>query len=70
MSDDKARREFEHWYSDEGASPAAVARSQDGYSLMGACTSWKAWQAAYNKGRKAASDDMRAHLDRMNGGGA
>jgi hypothetical protein len=53
MSADQMRKEFEAWFSDDGAWPKACARSADGdYIHMSASTSWTAWQAAYAAARK------------------
>jgi len=49
------RESFEHWFSDEGASPRAIQRHGDGYLLMQAQSAWEAWQAAY----KAFTVDMQ-----------
>jgi hypothetical protein len=44
---DDLRQRFEHWYSDEGKWPQAVAKDGGGdYLLLQAALSWKAWQAA------------------------
>jgi hypothetical protein len=45
-TDDEIRAAFEHWFSDEGQSPAAVERRGGGYKLAQAQSAWQAWQAA------------------------
>lgn len=50
-----AREAFEHWYSDEGASPEAVRRSGDGYVAMQANLSWIVWQAAWVAALRAST---------------
>jgi len=43
---DYQRKEFEHWFSDQGKWPQAVERSGEGYKLMGAQDAWTTWKAA------------------------
>jgi len=43
---DYQRKEFEHWFSNEGKWPQAVARNGEGYKLMGAQDAWTTWKAA------------------------
>lgn len=42
-----ARKAFEAWYSDGGATPKAIEKIGDNYKYMGAHTAWTSWQAAY-----------------------
>lgn len=43
------REAFEKWFSDDGAYPNAVKRSNGGeYLLSQAATAWNVWQAAYS----------------------
>jgi len=44
-----ARKAFEYWYSDNGATPKAIEKNGDNYTYMGAYTAWKTWQAAWNE---------------------
>lgn len=45
--DRNVRAQFEHWFSDDGASPKAVERGSNGeYRYMPAVQAWKAWNAA------------------------
>jgi hypothetical protein len=45
-TDDEIRAAFEHWFSVDGQSPAAVERRGGGYKLAQAQSAWQAWQAA------------------------
>lgn len=49
------REQFEAWFSDNGASPKAVARSGDSYLLAQANSAWSAWQAACAAEREACA---------------
>lgn len=44
------RKEFEHWFSDQGKWPQAVERNGEGYKLMGAQDAWTTWKAARPSG--------------------
>jgi hypothetical protein len=43
---EQMRKDFEKWYSDDGAWPETIARTGSGYMYMGAEAAWRAWQAA------------------------
>lgn len=59
MNDDQMRSAFEHWFSDGGESPNAVARDNNGeYRLMQASFAWTVWQAAWRAGRNDLAHEL------------
>jgi hypothetical protein len=62
MSTEAVRAEFERWFSEDGAWPAAIEKDRSGeYKLAAAVSSWHTWEAAMQHSARAAlaqpSDD-------------
>ncbi|MDB5822233.1 MAG: hypothetical protein JWR21_937 [Herminiimonas sp.] len=60
MTDQESRKEFEVWFSGEGAGPWAVERIGGRYKYREAETAWVIWQAAWNR-RAPVKESLTPH---------
>ncbi len=62
------REEFEKWASNEGAWPAAIERSRDGYKLAKTQADWNAWKACAEICRCLSPADERLAMELVDEG--
>jgi hypothetical protein len=71
---EEMRCAFEHWFSDAGESPRAIARDMNGeYRLLQASSAWSAWKAAWNaarRGRRLRRDEVIALISSLSNNSA
>lgn len=73
MSEQKARKEFERWFSEDGKWPSAVERNANGnYQLCSAHSAWISWRASWLscQGILDSWDNEKFGIWSVNGGGS